>query len=164
VLSTRNRIAQAARLRDELVARHGDRGAFPSPHVLRRLDLDLPARKPEYLRAVADAALDGRLDGAALRSIVPDAAVRDVQQVMGLGPFAAEIAVIRGANAPDVLPRHERRLEDEVARCYGPEHRLDEVSHAWRPFRTWASLHLRVLREHRDISGRRSTARDGPGR
>ncbi|MDN5861558.1 MAG: DNA-3-methyladenine glycosylase 2 family protein [Pseudonocardia sp.] len=159
VLATRIRIVQAARLRDDLVARHGDRGAFPTPHVLRELDLDLPARKPEYLRCVADAALEGRLDGAALRSIDPEAAVRDVQQVKGLGPFAAELVVIRGANAPDALPHHERRLNAEVAEQYGPEHRLDEVSRAWRPFRTWVAVHLRTLREHRtnDISGRRST-------
>jgi DNA-3-methyladenine glycosylase II len=35
---------------------------------LRTLDLDLPGRKTEYLRAVADAALEGRLDGGSARS------------------------------------------------------------------------------------------------
>jgi len=96
VLSQRIRIVQAARLRDDLVGRYGDDGAFPSPHVLRELDLDLPGRKAEYLRAVADAALEGRLDGAALRSVDPDEAIRVVQEVKGLGPFAAELVVIRG--------------------------------------------------------------------
>jgi DNA-3-methyladenine glycosylase II len=61
VLSQRIRITQAARLRDDLVARHGDDGAFPTPQVLRTLDLDLPGRKTEYLHAVAEAALDRRL-------------------------------------------------------------------------------------------------------
>jgi DNA-3-methyladenine glycosylase II len=49
VLSQRIRIVQAARLRDDLVSRHGDDGAFPAPHALRDLDLDLPGRKAEYL-------------------------------------------------------------------------------------------------------------------
>ena len=65
------RIVHAARLRAELIARHGESGAFPSPQTLARLDLDLPGRKSEYLRHVAEAALDGLLDGAALRA--PDA-------------------------------------------------------------------------------------------
>jgi hypothetical protein len=39
----------------------------------------------------------------------------------------------RGANAPDALPRHERRLDAEIAERYGPGHALTEVSQAWRP-------------------------------
>ena len=128
---------------------HGDDGAFPAPQALRNLDLDLPGRRAEYLHAVAEAALDGRLDGATLRSIDPDEAVRVVQEIKGLGPFSAELVVIRGANAPDALPHHERRLEAEVTERYGPDHTLDEVSEAWRPFRTWAAVHLRTLREQR---------------
>lgn len=149
VLSQRIRITQAARIREDLVARHGDHGAFPAPHVLRDLDLDLPGRKPEYLRAVAEATLDGRLDGAVLRSVDPDQAVAAVQEIKGLGPFAADLVVIRGANAPDALPRHERRLEAEVVERYGLEHSLIDVAEAWRPFRTWAAVHLRTLREQR---------------
>ena len=149
VLAQRLRIVQAARLRAELIARHGDEGAFPPPRTLARLELDLPARKGEYLRAVAEAAADGLLDGAALRAVDPGQAVQRVQQVKGLGPFAAELVVIRGANAPDALPRHERRLDAEIAERYGPGRTLAEVSEAWRPYRTWAAVHLRVLREQR---------------
>ena len=156
VLSQRLRIVQAARLRDDLVRRHGHDGAFPAPDLLRTLDLDLPGHKTEYLHAVADAALDGRLDGATLRSMEPDDAVRLVQEVKGLGPFAAELVVIRGANSPDIVPLHERRLEDEITVRYGPGHNLADVSAMWRPFRTWAAVHLRTLREQRthEISGR----------
>ena len=160
VLSQRVRITQAAGLRDDLVARHGDDGAFPSPQKLRALDLDLPGRKPEYLRAVAEAALDGQLDGAALRVLDPDEAVAAVRRIRGLGPFAAELVVVRGANAPDALPRHERRLDDDVAHRYGPGRTTEKVAEAWRPFRSWAAVHLRVLREQRthEISRGRPTA------
>jgi DNA-3-methyladenine glycosylase II len=149
VLSQRIRIVQAARMRDRLVERYGQEGAFPAPHVLRALDLDLPGHKPEYLRAVADAALDGLLDGRTLRALDPEDAVRHVQQIKGLVPFAAELVVVRGANAPDALPRHEVRLTAEIAERYGPERRLDQVAAAWRPYRAWAAVHLRVLREQR---------------
>ncbi len=149
VLAQRIRIVQAARLRGDLVDRHGDDGAFPAPRVLRAVNLDLPGRKTEYLHAVADAALDGRLDGNALRAVVPDDAVRSVQEIKGLGPFAAELVVLRGANAPDVLPRHERRLDAEIVERYGTDRPLADVSEAWRPYRTWAAVHLRALREQR---------------
>ncbi len=155
VLSQRIRITQAARLRADLIARHGDSGAFPAPRALRNLDLDLPARKTGYLHAVAEAALDGRLDGATLRSLHPDDAIQKLQQTKGLGPFAAELVVARGANAPDALPRHEHRLEAEIVERYGPDRTLVDVAEAWRPFRTWAAVHLRTLREERthEISG-----------
>lgn len=155
VLSQRLRIVQAARLRDRLVADHGDDGAFPAPPTLATLEADLPGRKAEYLRAVAEAALDGLLDSAALRNMDPADAAGRVQQVRGLGPFAAELVVIRGANHPDALPRQERRLAEEVAYRYGAERTLAEVSENWRPFRSWASVHLRALREQRthEIAG-----------
>jgi DNA-3-methyladenine glycosylase II len=161
VLAQRLRIAQAARLRAELIARHGQHGAFPPPHTLARLDLDLPGRKNEYLRAVAEAAFDVLLDGA-VRAVDPGQAIQRVQQVKGLGPFAAELVVVRGANAPDALPRHERRLDAEIAERYGPGRTLAEVSQAWRPYRTWASVHLRALREqHR--RDRRPLSHPAPG-
>jgi DNA-3-methyladenine glycosylase II len=82
-----------------------------------------------------------------------------VQQVKGLGSFAAELVVVRGANAPDALPRHERRLDAEITERYGPGHTLTEISQGWRPYRTWAAVHLRALREQRtgEIAGRRAT-------
>jgi len=157
VLSQRIRIVQAARLRDDLVRRYGDDGAFPAPQVLLDLDFDLPGRKAEYLKAVAQAALDGLLDGAVLRSLDPGKAVQTVREVKGLGPFAAELTVVRGANAPDALPRHENRLDAEVTERYGPGHSLADVSEAWRPFRAWAAVYLRALREQRthEVSGLR---------
>jgi DNA-3-methyladenine glycosylase II len=155
VLSQRVRIAAAARLRQDLVARFGDGGAFPSPQRLRALDFDLPGRKAEYLAAVAEAALDGQLDGAEIRNADPDETVRRLTTIKGLGPFAAELTVLRGANVPDAVPRNEPRLAAEVTERYGPGRTLDDVSDAWRPFRTWAAVHLRALRETRtgEING-----------
>ncbi len=64
--------------------------------------------------------------------------------------------MLRGANAPDGLPGHEPQLDAEISGQYGPGHTLAEVSQAWRPYRTWAAVHLRALREQRtgQIAGR----------
>lgn len=157
VLSQRIRIIQAARLCEQLVHRHGDAGAFPAPHVLRTLDLDLPGRKTDYLHAVADAALNDRLDGLRLRRLATAEAIRGLQDIPGIGPFAAELVLLRGANATDALPRHERRLNDEISLRYGPDADPEHVARAWQPFRTWAAVHLRALREARihEIAGPR---------
>lgn len=149
VLSQRIRVEQAAHLRQRVIADHGDDGAFPAPERLAALHLDLPGRKAEYLHAVADAALDGRLDTARLRSMTPEDAMDSVRSITGIGPFAAELIVLRGANAPDAVPTHERRLAAEVAERYGPDRSVAEVSELWRPFRTWASVYLRALGERR---------------
>lgn len=144
MLSQRVRMSQAAALREDLVARHGDHGAFPAPTALHAEEIDLPGRRGEYLRAVAEAALEGRLDAARLRAMDPEEAIAAVQEIKGIGPFAAELVVLRGAGALDAVPRHERRLEAEVARLCGADRSLTEVSQTWRPFRTWAAFHLRA--------------------
>jgi DNA-3-methyladenine glycosylase II len=149
VLSQRIRIPQAAKLRSTLADRYGSGGALPAPSVLRGLELDLPGRKAEFLHAVAEAALDGLLDGEHLRAMPTEEAIAQVQRVKGLGPFAAELVVVRGANAPDAVPLHERRLDDEVVARYGRDATVETVSDAWRPFRTWAAVHLRAAREAR---------------
>ncbi|MGV9714288.1 DNA-3-methyladenine glycosylase family protein [Gordonia sp. NPDC003424] len=149
VISQRLRIVQAARLRADITLRHSNDGAFPAPATLATLDLDLPGRKAEYLHAVAEAALAGRLDTARLRTLDPADAIAELQEIKGIGPFASELIVLRGANTPDCVPTHERRLEAEIVDLYGPGHTVADVSEAWKPFRTWASVYLRSGRERR---------------
>ncbi|KJC63056.1 DNA-3-methyladenine glycosylase family protein [Agreia bicolorata] len=146
VLSQRVQMRQAAATKTRITKQLGDDGAFPSPEALLGATLELPGRKAEYLRAVAEAALDGRLSGSYLRSLDPTGALAQVQSILGLGPFAAELAVIRGANFADVLPRNEGRLNDEIVKRYGTDRSVEEITETWKPFRSWASVHLRALR------------------
>jgi DNA-3-methyladenine glycosylase II len=71
-------------------------------------------------------------------------------------PSATVRVSVRGANAPDALPRHERRLDAEITERYGPGRTLAQVSEVWQPYRTWAAVHLRAPREQRthEIAGR----------
>ena len=157
VLSQRIQMRQAAGIKKRLTDEHGDDGAFPTPAVLRKLELSLPGRKNEYLHAVADAALEGALSGEHLRSLTAREALQNVQEIKGLGPFAAELVVIRGANFADVLPVNEKRLDTEIIEQYGTVKSVDEITAEWAPYRAWAGVHLRALREERtgEIAGRR---------
>ncbi|MEH0845698.1 hypothetical protein V6U81_25250 [Micromonospora sp. CPCC 205711] len=165
VISHRIRITQAATVKARLTERLGTATplpdgpvtAFPAPAVLRDAageltGLGLAGRKPEWLRGIAEAALDGRLDAARLRALDAADALRELTALPGVGPFSAELILLRGAGATDVVPRSERRLRQAVRDAYrlpadvGDE-TLARISDRWRPYRTWVSLLLRTWRE-----------------
>jgi DNA-3-methyladenine glycosylase II len=157
VLSTRVQMRQAAavrlRMASELgstVSIHGDiRQAFPSPSKLASLSSfrGLFGRKPEYLRELAAAARSGRLSAERLRALPPEVALAELRRLPGIGEFGAELILIRGCGAPDVLPSAERRVLAAAALAYGwPEpsfERFAEVAERWRPFRSWIGFLLR---------------------
>jgi DNA-3-methyladenine glycosylase II len=173
LIGHRIQMVQAARIKQrmaeelgEVVDIHGDkRHAFPGPARLAGLDgfHGLFARKVENLRALGEAAMEGRLDGAWLRGLPRDQAVKELQQLPGIGPFSAELVLLRGAADPDHLPLHEPRLCRGAAIAYDldepPDQEwLEHRAEAWRPYRTWVVLLLRVLLEAEtgDTSGTRN--------
>jgi 3-methyladenine DNA glycosylase/8-oxoguanine DNA glycosylase len=176
ILSQRIRILQAARLKQQITDRFGEAvtidgqtlRAFPAPHRLLKLEQipGVPQVKLGRLHAVAKAALDGLLDGERIRAQAPEAAIEQVQQISGIGPFSAELIVVRGAGAPDVFPSQERRLHDSMRSAYeqpdaGVE-QLRRIAEQWRPYRSWVSLLFRTAREddtHEIASGTPRKAR-----
>ncbi len=159
IVSARVQVAQAVRLRARLVQAAGSAVtagattllAFPPPAPLLACPLEelLPPVKAGRLRAVGEAALDGRLDAAALLSREPEDALAALRELPGLGPFYAALVLIRGAGAPDVLPAAEPRVRAAAARA-AADPRLAEPgafaarAAAWRPWRAWAAFLLRA--------------------
>jgi DNA-3-methyladenine glycosylase II len=157
VLTQRTRMSQAAAVRDRMVAANGvamevggvTRHTFPAPRVvaaLARVD-GVSDQKVQRLRAVAHAALDGVLDPVALRHREVGQALTDVRTIPGIGPFGAELVLVRGAGAPDVFPTHERRLHQAMRRLYARSdasvEQLAGIAAGWRPYRSWVALLLR---------------------
>ncbi|HET7479572.1 MAG TPA: hypothetical protein VFJ72_08680 [Rubrobacteraceae bacterium] len=147
--------ARMARELGSVVEIHGEpERAFPGPARLARIE-ELPGlfgRKVEYLRHLGRAAMDGKLDAERLRSMPVSEALEELRELPGIGPFSAELILLRGAGEPDHLPANELRLGRAVAMAYGldgapkPEE-LEKVAERWRPYRTWVSLHLRAMLE-----------------
>jgi DNA-3-methyladenine glycosylase II len=163
VIGQRIRIRQAAAIKAAMARQLGEPvsfgghvvHAFPAPRRLAAPGGDIPGltgRKPEWLRSVAAAALEGRLDAARLRAMPPEQALADLRELPGIGDFSAELILLRGAAAPDEIPRCEPRLARAVALAYNlPQppatQELQRVSGTWRPYRTWVTLLLRTFLE-----------------
>jgi DNA-3-methyladenine glycosylase II len=173
IICARIRIGQAAAIKARMARELGQAvsfggralPAFPPPQRLASLDgfPGLAGRKPEWLRSLAVAALDGRLDASRLRALPAQEALAQLKELPGIGDFSAELVLLRGAGAPDEIPRHESRLARSVALAYDlPEpptaDELARISRNWKPYRTWTTLLLRTYLEDEtgEIAGRRA--------
>ena len=162
IIGHRIRITQAAAIKARIAERlgepvsFGDRvvHAFPAPARLASLDSfpGLIGRKPEWLRSVAIAALDGQLDAARLRGLPRETALKELKKLPGIGDFSSGLILLRGACDPDAVAFHEPRLALAVRdayRLHGPAtpEQLTEISDGWRPYRTWVTVLLRTQQE-----------------
>jgi DNA-3-methyladenine glycosylase II len=178
IIGHRIRITQAAAIKTRMAERLGEPvsfggrvvHAFPSPQRLASLDTfpGLAGRKPEWLRSLARAALDGQLDAARLRAMPVADALADLKKLPGIGDFSAGLTLLRGANAPDAVPSAEPRLARAIALAYGlpgpaTPAQILQISENWRPYRTWVTLLLRTQLEYEtgEITGRQGHARTG---
>lgn len=164
IIGHRIRIAQAAGIKQRLAEQrggsvdvHGERlHAFPAPQRLAstRTFRGLFGRKVDQLHAVARAARAGELDADRLRSRPREEVLAELKSLPGIGPFSAELILVRGAGDPDHFPQNERRLHQAMAQAYGfdeipPIERLSEIAEGWRPYRSWVSVLFRTHLESR---------------
>ena len=159
IISQRIQMRQAAAVKarltealGELVSIHGEpMRAFPAPRVLAGVHefAGLFGNKVARLQAIANAALAGDLDAGYLRSL-PDAdALTALQALPGIGPFSAQLILLRGAGHPDFLTFEEPKFRAAVTRAYGltseaSDDDLRRISEPWRPYRTWMTFLLRL--------------------
>jgi DNA-3-methyladenine glycosylase II len=186
VLSQRISMRQAAVIQDRLVAAHGTPldvagervFAFPHPEALRRVDAlpSLPDEKLARLHAVAEAALDGRLDVDRLRALGPVAGPASLQEIRGIGPFWSSGIYLRACGIVDEWPAEPISVA-ALGALYGLGDRpsaadVARLTDQYRPYRMWAAFLLRVAANRGlipGISGREMRIRDaasgrGPSR
>ncbi len=186
VIVPRIQMSLAAKIKMAIAAEHGDvvelkgrrHAVFPSPTRLLEVKQvpGLSDEKVSRLHAVATAALDGRLSAARLLSMGEAAAIADLMQIRGVGPWTASHIYFRGAAPRDGLPKGEPRVFRGFADLYGveaTEAAFEKAAEAWRPYRMWMSIlfsrHLmriggwqdRAIAEERESSLRRVARRAG---
>ncbi|MGX6608075.1 DNA-3-methyladenine glycosylase family protein [Micromonosporaceae bacterium Da 78-11] len=162
IIGQRIRRTQATAVKTRLATRLGDRvdfgdlelPSFPTPDRLAGLGEfpGLTDRKIEQLRALGRNAGQGELDAAGLLAGTAEEALAHLRTMPGIGPFSAELILLRGAGHPDGFPTQEKRLHGAMATAYdlGADPDLDTlrgIADNWRPYRTWTALLLRVAAE-----------------
>jgi DNA-3-methyladenine glycosylase II len=159
VLSARRPAAQMAEVRRRLNETHGQSfevagqtlAAFPTPEQLLAVEElpGLPEVKIRRLHGVASAALDGDLEAEALAAMPPDEARALLRRMDGIGPWYADLVLVRATGVADLLPVNETPLGGLLAQLYqlpGPpdQAQLEAMGQAWRPLRTWVAVLVRA--------------------
>jgi DNA-3-methyladenine glycosylase II len=160
IISARRYRAQATMVRTQICAALGatptvageQMPAFPLPERLLTAETlpGMAANRVAWLRAVAQAALDGKLDAPRLAAMTPGDALADLQQLPGIGPMYATLILLRATGVADMMTSTEPRLPGYVAHFYGtgpqPASReeVERIAENWRPCRTWGAVLLRA--------------------
>jgi DNA-3-methyladenine glycosylase II len=158
IISTRRMPRVMMEVRRKLSETHGKSfevagqtiAALPLPNQLLKLSSfpGIPDERFERLHAIAQAALDGKLNVAYLKSMDPETAMEELQQLKGIGPFYSALIVVRATGLADVLT-DEPTGRELASQLYGFDHTLSyakfaDLAEQWRPFRTWALVLIRA--------------------
>ena len=104
----------------------------------------LTRQKQRYLKLLAEAVLEGRLDLDGLASLPDEDARRLLLAQTGIGPWTADVYLLSALRRPDVWPVGDRALQVGVGDLRGanvpptPEE-LDIIGQRWRPYRSVAA-------------------------
>lgn len=79
-----------------------------------------------------------RLEGGSLHD--PQAVMRRLMQIPGIGPWTAHYIVMRAMRWPDAFPKEDVVLRKVLGGVSAKQ--AEEISQAWRPWRSYAVLHL----------------------
>jgi AraC family transcriptional regulator of adaptative response / DNA-3-methyladenine glycosylase II len=116
-----------------------DRVASASEATLAKLGM--PGARARSLAAVARAVVDGRLD--LTRPLSPGALEESLLAIAGIGPWTAQYILMRAAAWPDAFPVGDVALAKALG-MRDSTWRADtaRAAEAWRPWRSYATLHL----------------------
>ena len=159
IIGQRISMRQAARIKLGLAEAHSDAleiggqqlHPFTLPHRLLEV-AEAPGLNPEKLNRlheVARAALDGRLDAARLRSLPFDDALASLREIRGIGEWSSQHVLLRGAGVADAVPLADPRTRVAIRAAYDLPAEPDDaeliaISDAWRPFRMWGFVLVRL--------------------
>jgi AraC family transcriptional regulator of adaptative response / DNA-3-methyladenine glycosylase II len=113
-----------------------DRIATLQPSQLADLGI-LPARAGSII-AVAEEMASGRLKLDA--GVHPETAMAQLLQLPGVGRWTAEYIAMRALRWPDAFPHGDIAVRNSLGGVTAT--RAEEIAQAWRPWRSYATLHL----------------------
>ena len=162
VLGQQVSLGAARRLAGNLVIAHGKpldaplgavTHAFPTAAALAAVDpttFPMPARRQNTLHELVARLADGRLrlDPGADRAAVEDA----LMQIPGIGPWTASYVRMRALADPDVFLVRDLGVRKGMIQAGLPDDPIAaaEAAQMWRPWRSYAQMHLWALAARRN--------------
>ncbi len=151
VLGQQVSVAGARTVAARLVQAHGTKVAeagelthlFPTPDVLAGLapeDLPMPRARGRALIALCAALADGSL--ALDRGPDRDDVRRRLLALPGIGPWTADYIALRALGHPDVFLPTDLGIRQALARLGVDPDRAGDLAEGWRPWRSYAQMHL----------------------
>lgn len=120
--------------------------------------LGIPTARAESIRSLARAVSRGEIDLEP--GVDPNVTIERLMQLPGIGPWTAEYIAMRGLRWPDAFPSGDLGLVK--ASGLSSAKALDKAAERWRPWRSYAAMHLwESLKTSRGSSERPKVARQG---
>jgi DNA-3-methyladenine glycosylase II len=109
-------------------------------------EVGLSGQKVEYVRHVAEAAREGRLDHERFATLDDDAVVAELTGIHGVGEWTARMFLLFALGREDVFPVGDLAIRRAMtAVCGVPDDDRDAMvarAEPWRPYRSYAALYL----------------------
>lgn len=102
----------------------------------------LSRSKATYVLGLSEAFRDGVINPQELAELPDDAVLAALTQLRGVGPWTAEMFLMFAMGRPDVWSMGDLGLRKAVWALFGEGADFEELTEAWRPFRTYAALYL----------------------
>ena len=108
----------------------------------------LSSQKTIQLRRLGRIVAQGGLAHEVLKSMSREEQFRYLRRLDGIGPFSAELLLLRGVGDHDAFPVLEPKLHSAMRRLYGLAEDantevLQELAQRWSPYRSWVGLLFR---------------------
>jgi AraC family transcriptional regulator of adaptative response / DNA-3-methyladenine glycosylase II len=115
-----------------------ERIARTAPEMISRLGI-ISARSRGII-ALAKAQIQGELSLESSNHHDPEATIRRLAEIPGVGQWTANYIAMRALRWPDAFPKEDIAVRNRLGRI--TTRQAEELSQAWRPWRSYAVLHI----------------------
>ncbi|HZW55640.1 MAG TPA: DNA-3-methyladenine glycosylase 2 family protein [Nitrososphaerales archaeon] len=104
-------------------------------------------QKIRYLKDLSSRVVKGKLDLERIKTLPDPELIEELDQVLGIGPWTAQMLLIFTLGRPDVLPVDDLGIRKSIQNLYAlgelpkPE-KIIEIASKWHPYCSVASLYL----------------------
>jgi DNA-3-methyladenine glycosylase II len=126
---------------------------YPRPEEIAYLDIrelrdmQFSQRKAEYVIGVSKEIAEGRLNLEELERNTDEEIMKELVKLRGIGPWTAENYLMFALGRLNLFPKTDIGIQNALKKLYGMERKptlaeIDEMSKAWNPYLSYASLYL----------------------